>query len=112
MILLNFVDGIQTVTAGVIQGLGRQMLGLKFNIVAFYLIAIPTACLFGFALHLDVEGLYVGLIFGATTQCIFFISFTRKVNWMQEADDANSRVQSIEQNKEQKETADQNIEIV
>lgn len=96
MILLNFADGVQTVMSGVIQGLGRQMLGLKINVVAFYAIAIPIACLFGFTFKLDIEGLYTGLIFGASAQAVAFVIFSRRVNWPQEAEAAVCRLKSVD----------------
>ena len=97
MVLLNLVDGIQTVSSGVIQGLGRQGYGLRVNVVAFYLIAIPIACLCGYGLHLGVEGLYTGLIFAATVQSIAFVVFSERVDWTQEGEDASARIKSLEQ---------------
>ena len=99
MVLLNFVDGIQTVMSGVIQGLGRQTFGLLVNIVAFYLIAIPIACLFGFGFHFELIGLYTGLICGAAAQAVAFVIFSCRVDWEQEARTAQTRLQNLHTDK-------------
>ena len=102
MVILNFVDGVQAVMSGVIQGLGRQKFGLLVNIVAFYVIAIPLACIFGFLLHLEVEGLYCGLLLGSTAQALAFMFFSSRVDWDQEAQTAAARVQELETNSRNK----------
>ena len=79
------------------QGLGRQLTGLKVNLVAFYVIAIPSAALFGFVFHWGVEGLYCGVILGATAQAIGYIHHLRKVDWDMEAERAAVRVQEVVQ---------------
>lgn len=78
-----------------LQGLGRQAAGFKVNLVAFYVVAVPVACVCGFVLHWGVEGLYCGLILGASTQAIGFCLYLRKVDWVDEARKAVLRVEAV-----------------
>ena len=63
--------------------------------MAFYAVAIPSAGLFGFGLHWGVEGLYCGLILGATVQAIGYSMHLRTVNWRREAEIAALRVEEV-----------------
>lgn len=65
------------------------------NLVAFYIVAIPSASFFGFVLHWGVEGFYSGLILGATVQAIGFSGYLRKVDWNVEAGNAVLRVHEV-----------------
>ena len=78
-----------------VQGLGRQSIGLRVNLVAFYVVAIPAAYLFGFVLHWGVEGLYCGLILGASVQATCFTVFTSQLDWKEEAQKAVNRVKAV-----------------
>ena len=70
-------------------------MGLRVNVVAFYVVAIPAASFFGFILHWGVEGLYAGLILGATVQAIGYSVHLRKVDWQAEAAIAATRVEEV-----------------
>ena len=63
--------------------------------MAFYIVAIPTASFLGFVLHWGVEGLYCGLILGATVQAIGYTLHLRKVDWREEAKIAANRVEEV-----------------
>ena len=63
--------------------------------MAFYIVAIPAASLFAFVLHWGVEGLYAGLILGATVQAIGYSVHLRKVDWQAEATIAANRVEEV-----------------
>jgi MATE family multidrug resistance protein len=78
-----------------LQGLGRQAVGFRINLVSFYVVAIPSAYLLGFLLHWGVEGLYCGLILGATCQATAYFYYTSNVDWEQEAQIAVCRVQAV-----------------
>ena len=78
-----------------LQGLGRQAVGFRINLVCFYVIALPSAGLFGFLLHWGVEGLYCGLILGAASQAAAYSYYTSSVDWEEEAQNARCRVQAV-----------------
>lgn len=77
------------------QGLGRQAFGLRVNLVAFYIVAIPAAYCFAFPLGWSVEGLYCGLILGATVQAASYAVFTTRVDWENEASRAAERLKTL-----------------
>lgn len=67
--------------SGVARGSGWQHIGAYVNLGAYYLVGIPVALLFGFVLHLKGEGLWSGLVAGATVQSISLSVITALTNW-------------------------------
>ncbi|KAK6921672.1 Multi antimicrobial extrusion protein [Dillenia turbinata] len=57
--LSNFLDGFQCVLSGAARGCGWQNICSCINLVAYYVVAIPSAVLFAFVLHI---GGMVGLL--------------------------------------------------
>ena len=55
--------------AGVLRAQGRQSVGSKLNLIAYYLIAVPLALYLGFTLDMSVKGLWIGLGVG-----VFFLA--------------------------------------
>ncbi len=53
------------------------------------------ASFLGFVLQWGVEGLYCGLILGATVQAIGYSFHLRKVDWLAEAETAALRVEEV-----------------
>jgi MATE family multidrug resistance protein len=63
------IDGLQCVCGGILKGLGKQSIGAITNVIAFYGIGLPMAWLLCFREGLSVNGLLLGIAFGAGTQC-------------------------------------------
>ena len=61
-----FFDTIHGVQAGVIRGIGKQLIGAGLTILCYWIIGIPLALLFAFY----YEGGVAGLWFGMTLACI------------------------------------------
>ncbi|KAL0945479.1 hypothetical protein HGRIS_000965 [Hohenbuehelia grisea] len=57
-------DGLAGSCGGVLRGLGRQHLGAFFNIVAYYVIALPMGITLAFhsKTHLGLHGLWIGQV--------------------------------------------------
>ncbi|KAL3844909.1 hypothetical protein ACJIZ3_002312 [Penstemon smallii] len=75
------MDSLQAVLSGVARGSGWQHIGAYVNLGAYYLVGIPLSLFLGFVLGLKGEGLWSGLIAGATVQSILLIIITRRTNW-------------------------------
>ncbi|KAG8376131.1 hypothetical protein BUALT_Bualt09G0031400 [Buddleja alternifolia] len=75
------MDSLQVVLSGVARGSGWQHIGAYVNLGAYYVVGIPVALLLGFVLHLKGEGLWSGLIAGATVQSILLAVITFCTDW-------------------------------
>ena len=67
--------------AGVARGVGWQHLGAYANLAAFYLVGIPVAALLGFCTSLRGEGLWIGILMGATIQVTLLAVVTICTNY-------------------------------
>ncbi|KAK4490544.1 hypothetical protein RD792_001226 [Penstemon davidsonii] len=86
------MDSLQAVLSGVARGCGWQHIGAYVNLGAYYLVGIPLSLFLGFVLGLNGEGLWSGLIAGATVQSILLIIITRRTNWEKKAAEARWRI--------------------
>uniref|UniRef100_A0A7N0T1Y9 Protein DETOXIFICATION n=1 Tax=Kalanchoe fedtschenkoi TaxID=63787 RepID=A0A7N0T1Y9_KALFE len=75
------LDSIQGVISGVARGCGWQQMAVGINLAAFYLIGVPTACVLGYALKLQVKGLWIGLITGLACQTGALLLLTKYAKW-------------------------------
>ena len=55
VVVLELFDGAQTILSGVLAGAGKQRLGAGVNAVAYWVVAVPAACLLGFGAKLGVQ---------------------------------------------------------
>ncbi|KAL2522368.1 MATE efflux family protein [Forsythia ovata] len=86
------MDSLQAVLSGVARGCGWQHIGAYVNLGAYYVVGIPVALFLGFGLHLKGEGLWSGLVAGATVQSILLAIITCLTNWEKQAMEARRRV--------------------
>ncbi|XP_011099516.1 protein DETOXIFICATION 14-like isoform X3 [Sesamum indicum] len=86
------MDSLQAVLSGVARGSGWQHIGAYVNLGAYYLVGIPVALLLGFVLHLKGEGLWSGLVAGATVQSLSLSLITGLTNWEKQAREARERI--------------------
>jgi MATE family multidrug resistance protein len=57
-------DGLAGACGGVLRGQGRQHLGAAFNIVAYYVIALPLGITLAKRTTLGLQGLWIGQVVG------------------------------------------------
>ncbi|KVH99710.1 Multi antimicrobial extrusion protein [Cynara cardunculus var. scolymus] len=82
-ILLN---SIQPVISGVAVGSGWQSWVAYINLGSYYLVGVPLGIVFGLVLHLGVEGIWGGMVFGGTLlQTIILGIITLRCDWEKEA---------------------------
>ncbi|CAA2978820.1 DETOXIFICATION 14-like [Olea europaea subsp. europaea] len=86
------MDSLQAVLSGVARGCGWQHIGAYVNLGAYYIVGIPVALLLGFVLHFKGEGLWSGLVAGATVQSLLLALITCLTNWEKQATEARGRI--------------------
>jgi len=55
-------DGLAGSCGGVLRGQGRQHLGAAFNIVAYYVLALPLGITLAFRADYGLQGLWIGQV--------------------------------------------------
>ncbi|XP_027350612.1 protein DETOXIFICATION 21-like [Abrus precatorius] len=88
-ILLN---SVQPVLSGVAIGAGWQSIVAYVNIGCYYVIGIPVGVVLGNVFHLEVKGIWIGMLFGTLIQTIVLTVITYKTNWDEQVTIAQSRV--------------------
>lgn len=92
-ILLN---GVQPVLSGVALGAGWQSTVAYVNIASYYLIGIPVGVVLGYPLKLQVQGVWIGMLFGTLVQTVVLLILTYKTDWDKQVTLARSRVNKWE----------------
>ncbi|QCD97184.1 multidrug resistance protein [Vigna unguiculata] len=93
--LLSFsilMNSVQPVLSGVSVGAGWQSIVAYVNIGCYYLIGIPVGVLLDHFLHLNVKGIWIGMLFGTFVQTVMLITITLKTDWDKQVVIARNRV--------------------
>ncbi|XP_020219481.1 protein DETOXIFICATION 21 isoform X2 [Cajanus cajan] len=88
-ILLN---SVQPVLSGVAIGAGWQSIVAYVNIGCYYIIGIPVGVVLGNVFHLQVKGIWIGMLFGTFIQTLMLIIITYKTNWDEQVTIARNRI--------------------
>ncbi|KAK9273772.1 hypothetical protein L1049_018582 [Liquidambar formosana] len=83
-ILLSFsmlLNSVQPVFTGVVIGAGRQGVVALINIGCYYLIGLPIGIVLGYVAHLQVKGVWIGMICGLVTQTLTVMYITWRTDW-------------------------------
>jgi len=62
--IMQVFDGAQVVGAGMLRGLSDVKIPTVITFIAYWLVALPSAYLLGFPLHLGPAGIWAGLAAG------------------------------------------------
>uniref|UniRef100_A0A3Q4HNV8 Multidrug and toxin extrusion protein n=1 Tax=Neolamprologus brichardi TaxID=32507 RepID=A0A3Q4HNV8_NEOBR len=85
---MHICDAIAGVAAGVLRGVGKQLIGALCNFVAFYFIGFPIGVSLMFAANMGIVGLWTGLVICLLLQVIFYVTFLCKLDWKKASEDA------------------------
>ncbi|CAJ1918508.1 unnamed protein product [Sphenostylis stenocarpa] len=88
-ILLN---SIQPVLSGVAIGAGWQSIVAYVNVGCYYVVGIPVGLALGKILHLQVKGIWIGMLFGTFIQTVVLIIIAYKTNWDEQVIVARNRI--------------------
>lgn len=70
--LFQIFDGVQATGLGALKGITDVKVPMYITFFAYWIIAIPSAYIFGFILHLGVVGIWIGLSIGLVTAAVLF----------------------------------------
>ncbi|KAG8647985.1 hypothetical protein MANES_09G134800v8, partial [Manihot esculenta] len=88
-VLLN---GVQPIFSGAAVGAGRQSLVAYVNLFCYYVVGVPVGVILGFAVHLQVKGIWIGLIVGAAMQTLTLAYITFRTDWDEQVKKATERL--------------------
>ncbi|KAJ7971999.1 Protein DETOXIFICATION [Quillaja saponaria] len=86
------LNSIQPVLSGVAIGAGWQSIVAYVNIGCYYIIGIPVGVVLGKIIHLQVKGIWLGMLFGTFVQTVVLIIITYKTDWDKQVIIARNRI--------------------
>nr|POE60524.1 protein detoxification 12 [Quercus suber] len=86
------LDNLHGVLSGIARGCGWQDLGAYVNVGAYYLCGLPIAAILGFWLQMRGQGLWIGILVGASVQALLLSIITSCTNWEKQASKARQRM--------------------
>lgn len=94
-ILLSFsvlLNSIYPVLSGVAVGAGMQGIVAVVNLCCFYLIGVPLGAVLGYVAHLEVKGIWFGMICGVVCQTLALSFITWRTDWDEQVKKASERL--------------------
>ncbi|KAK4404663.1 protein DETOXIFICATION 24 [Sesamum angolense] len=85
-------NSIYPVFSGVAVGAGLQATVAIVNVVCFYLIGLPIGLVLGYSTHLQVKGLWIGMLCGVITETLALSFLMWRTNWDEEVLKASARL--------------------
>ncbi|KAL2254715.1 protein DETOXIFICATION 33 isoform X1 [Sesamum indicum] len=89
-----FLNSIQPVLHGVAVGAGWQLCVAMVNLICYYIFGLPFGALLGYKFDLGVKGIWLGMLAGCLLQTLMLMLNVLRVDWNQEALQAEERVRS------------------
>lgn len=94
-VLLAFsvlLNSVQPVLTGVAIGAGWQGAVAVVNVCTYYVIGIPVGLLLGYVAHLEIKGIWIGMLLGVLVQTIVLGVITWRTNWEEQVIKATQRL--------------------
>ncbi|KAJ6763203.1 PROTEIN DETOXIFICATION [Salix purpurea] len=94
-VLLAFsmlLNSVYPVLSGVAVGAGVQSTVAFVNLGSYYAIGLPVGILLGYVAHLQVTGLWIGLLSGVVVQTLLLSYLTWKIDWNEQVNKASERL--------------------
>ncbi len=77
--IFQIFDGTQAVGIGILRGLTDVKVPTLITFIAYWVVALPAGYLLGFILHLNVIGVWIGLLLGLLTSAVLLtLRFNRR----------------------------------
>ncbi|GMH26699.1 hypothetical protein Nepgr_028542 [Nepenthes gracilis] len=79
------LQSIQPVLSGVAIGCGMQGKIAIVNVCTYYVIGVPIGVLLAYVAHLDIKGIWIGMLCGLLIQALVISYITWKINWEEQS---------------------------
>ncbi|XVF42693.1 hypothetical protein PTKIN_Ptkin01aG0385000 [Pterospermum kingtungense] len=94
-VLLSFsvlLNSVQSVLSGVAVGAGRQSIVAYVNVCSYYIVGVPLGILLGYVAHLEVKGIWIGMLIGVVIQTSALGYITFRTDWEEQVKRASERL--------------------
>ncbi|KAL3834016.1 hypothetical protein ACJIZ3_008752 [Penstemon smallii] len=85
-------NSLYPVLSGVAIGSGLQTKVAVLNLICFYGIGLPVGAALGYVTHLQVKGIWIGMISGVVTVTLALSIMTWRTNWDEEVSKTSARL--------------------
>ncbi|XWS64943.1 hypothetical protein CRYUN_Cryun05aG0047800 [Craigia yunnanensis] len=85
-------NSIQPVLSGVAIGSGFQGVVAIVNLGSYYAVGLPLGAVLGYVLHLEVIGLWIGLLGGVALQTFILAFIVWRTDWDEQVNKASERL--------------------
>ncbi|KAK4404660.1 protein DETOXIFICATION 24 [Sesamum angolense] len=86
------LGSIFPVLSGIAVGAGLQTKVALINLICFYVIGLPIGAVLGYAIHLQVEGIWLGMNTGVVAQTLSLSFMVWRTNWDEEVSKTSTRL--------------------
>ncbi|KAH3679915.1 hypothetical protein WICMUC_000658 [Wickerhamomyces mucosus] len=84
-------DTFNIISAAVLRSQGRQKVGSIFNVIAYYVIALPLAYILSFKYGFEISGLWMGLGAGILFLAVAEVVCVIRTNWKEVIEETQKR---------------------
>ncbi|KAK6232659.1 hypothetical protein SCA6_002732 [Theobroma cacao] len=92
ILCLVFRNQISYLFSSIATGAGLQSMVAYVNLGSYYVIGIPIGILLGYVAHLQVKGLWIGLLSGVAMQSLILSWIVWKTDWDEQVRKASERL--------------------
>ncbi|XP_022744001.1 protein DETOXIFICATION 24-like isoform X2 [Durio zibethinus] len=85
-------NSIQTVLSGIAIGAGFQSMVAIVNLGSYYAVGLPLGAVLGYVLHLQVRGLWIGMLCGVALQTFILAFIVWRTDWDEQVKKASERL--------------------
>ncbi|KAJ8771639.1 hypothetical protein K2173_026816 [Erythroxylum novogranatense] len=85
-------NSIQPVLSGVAVGAGLQTMVAYVNLGCYYVVGVPIGVILGYLFHLQVKGLWIGLLSGVVMQSVILSYLIWRTDWNEQVNKASERL--------------------
>lgn len=84
-----------TTLSGAMRGAGLQLLGMVCNILTYWVVGVPLACMLAFHMGWGVWGMWVAMCGVVAVQAVVLMVLVMRQNWADLASKASERVDAL-----------------
>ncbi|XP_050221290.1 protein DETOXIFICATION 24-like [Mercurialis annua] len=88
------LNSFQAIFTGAAVGAGRQTTVAYINICSYYVIGVPIGFFLAYVVHMQITGIWIGMVIGVVMQVLALGYITFTTNWDEQVEKASERLHS------------------
>ncbi|CAL8084297.1 unnamed protein product [Calicophoron daubneyi] len=90
--IFQLLDGTIGLCTGVLRGSGLQYIGAIINTISLYCVGAPLGLCLVFVKHMNLRGLWIGLVVGGGLQVVGFLIACFRIDWKKQVEKVSRRL--------------------